>query len=147
MNHFARCCTLRKELDVQVSQIASGSEEVKMSGRIVRSVNASSRKLVSVQVKGTTVRAMPETGSDWDCMSEEGLKMLKMEVKDLMKPAQEMMKTQTAIGSSMKPLGYLSTDISFGEKTVKKPIVVFNIVDSMILSKETMEELDIVRRP
>ena len=99
--------------DQSVAQTSGGYSDIaKRLGRIVKPVNANRRKLVSVLVNGTPLKTMPDTGSYWDCMSQEGLRKLKVSVEDLKNPTDEMNNTQTATGSAMKPLGYLEVDIS-----------------------------------
>lgn len=137
MNHYARVC-----------RQGGGRTGTKTKmGRIVRSVsgNRGHSKLVSVYIDYIQIQAVPDTGSDWDCVSRKGLQKLKINEKDLLKPTRSMYSTQTASGSSMQPLGYREMEIGFGDLSVRKPVVLFDMVDEVILSLETLRELEIIQ--
>ena len=134
MNHYTRVCW---------STDNDSSGKPKKMGRIVRSI--AKVKQISCEINGVSTYAIPDTGSDWDCMSKKGMKNLGVTEEQLIEPTSEMKNTMTASGSSMEPQGYVNMEIRFGEKAVKKPIVLFNMMDDIILSRDTLEELEVVQ--
>ena len=111
--------------------------------KIVRSI--AKVKQVSCEIAGLSTCAVPDTGRDSECMSKTGMKSLGVTEEQLIEPTSEIKKKPTtASGQSMDPPGYVNLEIRFGEKSVRKPIVLFNMMDAMILSKHILKELEVV---
>jgi len=137
MNHLSSVCMTKDKRKTQ---------QPKKLGRIVRTITGENKRpLVHVNINGQQIKALPDTGSDWDCISPKGLMKAQISENTVLKPTVEMRKTQTVTGMEIEPIGFVNAEISFGEKMVKKPLVVFEMQDDVLLSCDTLMELNIVQ--
>ena len=151
LNHFSRVCMSKSTENSyeyqEQTKSNQGSNKYKYMGRRIVGglMKVRQTRMVHVKLNGQEVRVVPDTGSDWDCISRRGLEKLEICDEDVQSPTTEMESTKTASGSEMTASGYVNIEVKFGEKRINRPFVVFDMVDDFILSHETLIEMDIVK--